>query len=232
MKIHLLIFLLLFLGFTACEPDDIESVDYEHEHYYPLNEGGFWIDSITRIQIDAPSEIYDTIHIIQKTVIDSLNSESGTEKFYCTRFILTNDSWDLSHRFWFERDQKKLIRFEQNETWLDLVFPLYEALTWNPYVYTIYSDTTLRNEVVTVDKPLTKNGNFYNEVLVVNHQMDSTLIYKYTDQSIYAKGKGLISREQVSIVSDDPNYDYTLPIEERIKTATFISIKRYYEEDE
>ncbi len=232
MKVWILILSLLLLVFTACEQDEIDPVNDDHKLYFPLNPGSSWIDSITTIQIDAPSEIYDTLHIVQKTIVDSMLDIADTEKFYCKRFILTNDSWDLSHRFWFERDKKNLLRFEDNETWLDLVFPLYESLTWNPYVYTIYSDTTLRNEVVRVDEPLTKNGSFYNEVLVVNHQMDSTLIYKYTDQSIYAKGKGLISREKVSIISDDPNYDYTLPIEERIKTATFISIKRYYEEDE
>ena len=71
-------------------------------------------------------------------------------------------------------------------------------------------------------------GNIYDSTLVVNHHMDSTLIYKYTDQSFYVRNIGLLYREKVSIISDDPDYDYTLPIEERIKTASILKKRRYY----
>ncbi|MFO7863089.1 MAG: hypothetical protein R6U85_03735 [Salinivirgaceae bacterium] len=224
-------YLLLFLLAIACtdnKSNDAPQIDYGYA-YFPLHQGYTWIDEVTHINIDSPSEVYDTINYAVKTVVDSVATYPEYEKFYCTRYRKSsNAQWVLEHVFWFERYEKKLLRFDQNEVWLDMVFPLYESLSWNPFAYNVYSDTSARNTVYRKDIFNMINGEPYDSTLVIHHQMDSTLVYKYTDRSFYGSGVGFLYRESVNIISDDPNYDYTLPIEERIKTATIILTKRNY----
>lgn len=223
-----LFIILVVLILSACDKNDeiIDNVDTQN--YFPLFEGKEWVDSITSTWIDSPSNVYDTTLTIQKTVVDSAVQEQSVVKYYCTVFNYENGIWVTDHVYWYELSETQLLRFEDNMTWLDLVFPLKKDKIWNSYAYNVYSDTTLRNQVHSINKTIWVDNEPYDSTLVIYHQMDSTLIYKYTDASIYAYGKGLLRKDKISIVSDDPNYDYTLPIEERIKTGQFISIKRIY----
>jgi hypothetical protein len=227
MRIKLIV-IMLMLVLSACKKDDEGTSVSNSKSYFPLSEGKEWVDSIKSIWIDSPSNVYDTTIIIQKTVVDSIISIDSKDKIYCTSYRLENESWTVDHVFWYELTNTQLIRFEDNMIWLDLVFPLTQGKEWNPYAYNIYSDTTLRNVVYEIDKFRYVNNVPYDSTLIIHHQMDSTLIYKYTEKSIYANGYGLLSKQKVAIISDDPNYDYTLPIEERIKTGQFISVKRLY----
>jgi hypothetical protein len=222
-------YLLLLLAFGCTDKTtEAPQIDYGYP-YFPLHADYAWVDEVTHISIDAPSEVYDTINYSIKTVVDSVASFPKYERFYCTRYRQnSNAQWVLEHVFWFEKWEKKLLRFDQNEIWLDMVFPLYEALSWNSFAYSVYSDTSARNTVYRKDAFCMVNQQPFDSTLIIHHQMDSTLVYKYTDRSFYGRGVGFLYRESVSIISDDPNYDYTLPIEERIKTATIILTKRNY----
>lgn len=215
---------------ASCDRDSNDFVQSKNGMYFPLQNGMAWYDSVTHISIDAPSGIYDTAKFLKQTIIDSIVPEVGIDKIYCSQYIFDNqlNYWAFQHRYWYELSTKKLIRFEQNEIWQDFVFPLHEGLEWNLYAYGVYSDTLVRNRVAKIDISGFVNNTFYDSILEVQHHMDSTLVYKHTDKSIYAAGVGFIKRKFVSIVSDDPNYDYTLPIESRIKTATILVTKRYY----
>lgn len=223
-----LVIIALILGLSACKSNDNEQFIDNSQSYFPLNQGKEWTDSVQRIWIDAPSNVYDTTLLVYKTIVDSIENENTTQKIYCSTYLKENESWIIDHVFWYEKTKNQLIRFEDNMMWLDLVFPLNEGKEWNPYAYSIYADTVLRNTVHSINKMKVVDNVPYDSTLTIYHQMDSTLIYKYTDVSIFAAGYGLLSKKKVSIVSDDPNYDYTLPIEERIKTAQFITVKRIY----
>jgi len=227
MRIKLIV-ISFVLALSACTKDDESISISDSQNYFPLYEGQEWVDSIQSIWIDSPSNVYDTTIIVKKTVVDSIVSQNSIDKVYCATYNLQNGIWLVDHVFWYELTNTQLIRFEQNMSWLDLVFPLTQGKEWNPYAYNLYSDTTLRNVVYSVDKFRYVNNLPYDSTLIIHHQMDSTLIYKYTDVSIYAYGQGLLSKQKGAIISDDPNYDYTLPIEERIKTGQFISVKRFY----
>lgn len=218
--------------FYTCQDDGDELSSLGGEAYYPLRTGMVWVDSMTKINIDAPIGLYDTIKWVEKTTVDSISQASGKEKIYCTNYFYdtTLEKWTLDHVYWFERDDVSLIRFEQNLISLDMVFPLKEGTSWNTYAYSVQSDTSIRTVVNEINQPRSIKGEMYDSALVLHHHIDSTLIYKYTNKSYYAKNIGLIYWDQVKIISDDPDFDYTLPIEERIKTATFIKQKRNYNE--
>jgi hypothetical protein len=220
--------IVILLSLFACKNDDSVTYVDNSQRYFPIFEGKEWIDSIQRIWIDAPSNVYDTSIIVYKTNIDSIVEEGNAKKIYCTTYQSENGNWTVDHVFWYEMTQTQLLRFEDNMLWLDLVFPLTLGKEWNPYAYTIYSDTLLRNTVQSVNKMKVIHNVPYDSTLTIYHEMDSTLIYKYTDVSTYAAGYGFLKKDKVSIVSDDPNFDYTLPIEQRIKTAQLIRIKRVY----
>lgn len=219
----------LMLLLSACN----ESEDYVYSDdsaYHPMQAGMVWIDSVTQITIDDPSGVYDTLYWVEKTVVDSLQTNDELQRFYCTNYLFDTSAsrWIIDHIFWYEKSKNALLKFEQNNIWLELVFPLYKNTSWNYYAYSTLADTAIRSSVYEVDQLNNILGNIYDSTLVVHHHMDSTLIYKYTDQSFYVRNIGFLYREKVSIISDDPDYDYTLPIEERIKTASILKKRRYY----
>lgn len=229
MRIFILI-TLIFIAAFGCKENHYETVNQNDALYFPLTAQSVWIDSIKRIEIDVPSAYYDTTKQTIKTIVDSIQHSSDTQKIYCTKYRYNKDNgkWETLHPYWFERTNKQLIRFENNKIYLDMVFPLSNGKIWNTYAYHILSDTSIRNTVEKINVPEIINGEYFDSTLTIHHRMDSTLIYKYTDVSKYAKNIGFLKRESVSIISDDPDYDYTLPIEERIKKATFITTKRSY----
>ena len=220
----------LLLGAFENE-DDVFVQNNLGENYFPYSETSIWFDSIVSITIDMPSESFDTSIIVQKTMVDSIVDVELTTKIYCSRYILKSGTWQYFKRFWFEKSPTKLLRFEDNLIWFDLVFPIREGISWNYYGYNINSDTLLRNSIARCNYPGVVNGRMYDSLLEIYHQMDSTLIFKRTDASYYAANVGFLYRESVDIVSDDPSYDYTLPIEQRIKTATILRIKTYRNEN-
>ncbi len=231
MRYTIIITGLILLLAAACDESAVYTTA-DDGAYYPLQEGMVWIDSLTQITIDDPSGVYDTLNWIEKTVVDSSRSNDNVEWYYCTNYLYDTalDTWSRDHIFWYEKSDDGLLKFEQNQIWLELVFPLNRNTSWNYYSYTTLSDTTIRSTVYEIDQLNNIEGNIYDSTLNVHHHMDSTLIYKYADESFYAKNVGLLFREKVTIISDDPDYDYTLPIEERIKTASIKKQKRYYGE--
>lgn len=217
---------------TACN-NDIDQPEFEAPDYlyFPLYKGLEWIDSIVQIHIDAPIGLNDTSRIVTKTIVDSVEAIAEFDtNFYCTtyKYDTASQSWDFQNRFWFNRTRTKLIEHNDNISMLRLVYPLNIGTEWNPYVYTVNSDTALRNTVTSIDQPATLNSHSYDSTMTVLHQDDSTLIYVYRQKSIYVRNLGKVRYEQTSILSDDPNYDYTLPIEERIKIGNFTTLKRNY----
>lgn len=196
-------------------------------NYIPFTETTVWYDSIIAINIDLPSGVFDTLVQVQKTIVDSIVTQNLVCNIYCSRFLFSAGVWQFLNRFWYEKTETKLLRFEDNLLWLDFVFPIRQNIVWNAYAFNINSDTVLRNVVVQFNYPAMVNGHMYDSLMEIQHQMDSTLIFKRTDVSYYAAGAGFLYRQSINIISDDPNYDYTLPIEQRIKTATKLIIKRY-----
>jgi hypothetical protein len=220
---------MVFIGCdNSIDQPELKAPDY---NYFPLYEGLEWIDSIRQIHIDDPVGVYDTIFYLTKTTIDSIEAVAEFDtNFYCTkyRFDTASQSWNFQNRFWFNRTRTKLLEHDENVTMLRLVFPLSLGTQWNPYSYTVYSDTSLRDMVIAIDNPVLIHGMHFDSTMTVMHQNDSTLIYKYVEKSIFAYNLGKVNYEFISILSDDPNYDFTLPIEEKIKIGDFITLNRYY----
>ncbi|OFX48401.1 MAG: hypothetical protein A2046_05575 [Bacteroidetes bacterium GWA2_30_7] len=216
MKILFYSALLFIILITACKKQEAvkSTIDFS---YCPLVVGNWITYAVIDINIDEPSDVYDTLNYEIKEIIDSTFIENNQQVYRIERYIKLNDSasWTIKDVWFANYTQNSIQKVEENIRLVKIVFPVTINSTWNGNAYNI--NEPKQYEITSLDLSETINNMPFDSVLQVTQLNISNLIEKKIEVEKYAKKIGLVYKELTDIYSDNITEE---PIEQRAKTAT------------
>ena len=115
------------------------------------------------------------------------------------RYRRENDTqkWTIDSVFSAKKELDKVLRTENNVTFVKLIFPVSEGLKWNGNAYNSLGNDTY--QLIKLDQPFQTNGQNFNRTLTVIQQNDSTLVDLKRRMEVYAEGVGMIYQEKTNV---------------------------------
>jgi hypothetical protein len=219
--------------FAACAEDNQLYFAKFDRSYYPMVSGDYNVYDVTEINIDAPSEVYDTLQYQLKEMIGgAYNDDLGNKAYLLLRYKRTDstENWKISDVWSVQFVDFKLFVTEENIKYVKLHFPLSLNLTWNGNAFNTLDDLTY--EVTELDQAKFIQSQILDSCVLITQEADSSLIHKNFAVEIYAKDMGLVYKEITHINSQE--IEPGIPLNERITTGTIYQqsfIERNHEEN-
>lgn len=221
MKGKLILFLLISIAVACNNDDDINTTPSGLiYHYYPVNVGHEVIYNASLITKDEFSGNEDTSFYQIKEVIESVFlDDEGRQTQRLERYTrdTPNDPWIIADVWTSNRTTNHVEKREENISYVKLVFPITNSVTWNgnalnteePKEYE-YEDLHIADVVggITFDSTLT----------VLQMDFEDPFIKQYEVEK-YAPGVGMIYKEFVEI-NDTPSPGI---ISQTLYTETIVS---------
>ncbi len=216
-KYSVLFILVIVLIIFSCKKD--KSLDNSIDYSYFPDIIGTWVEyDITKIHIDDPSAIYDTVKYMIREIIESKYTDTtGNEVMRVERYIKYSDTtaWIIKDVWTAQFLNASLHKTEENIKYIKIAFPAKIDKEWNGNAYNIYDSQIY--EITELDKDEIINSFNFDSVLTVTQINDSSLIHKNYAIEKFAKNIGLVYRHSTEIESDITIQ--SIPIEERITTG-------------
>ena len=178
--------------------------------WYPLAPGHQWtysIDSVYYYKV-LSSQVRDTVQgIYRETVTDTFPGHGGLT-YRILREKEVNGSWQEINVYSVTRDRYQVIRTEDNISLIDMVFPVTRHSSWDPYLYTdknreflikghrILLYNNFNSSVISDSTSAQLLGGTHPVIEVSDGESDDMLILRQYSKKWYAKGIGLIRKEQ------------------------------------
>ena len=210
---------LLALLVVSCGKREIETYNPEdiaaQQRYFPLSLNGtplvYQVDSLVYdFPIGSSKTIDSTTCFISEIARDTFRGPDGGLVYRIERQMRQSDTmpW-VFDRFWSaELTRTQAIRTEDNLRFLRLVFPLDRRSEWDGNLWiddqqeimvrgeTMRPFTGWRYEVDSVDVPRAVGVFQFDSTLVVTEVDETNIIERRYSKSVYAKGIGLVYKEQ------------------------------------
>lgn len=216
--VYILLIFTIFL--YSCENENNNNISvFTGREYFPLKTGNALIYKVTEINIDKPSEIYDTTIYYLKEIIDIplLDNENDTA-FRIERYtrVSLNDNW-IIHSVWSSKiTENTAEKVEENNRLVKIRFPVKAGYSWNGNIFNEYESQEYRISAV---NSFYQTDNFmFDSCLTIVHDSSSSLIHKDLAFEVYAYRIGLIYKEMTYINSQEVIFE--VPVEERVTTGT------------
>ena len=225
--------LLLLLLLNACTEENEDYFASQDFTYYPIELGKYNQYDVTEINIDAPSEVYDTSQYQLKELIGGTYIDNvGRKAYMFVRYKRPHDSavWSLSDVWSVQINNHRLFLTEENIEYVKIYFPADLQKSWDGNAYNTLDP--MEYEVTGVDEVLQVNGHMFDSVLTVTQKADSSLIHKDYRIEQFARDTGLIYKEITTINSQE--IEPGVPLEERITTGSIFRqtfVKRGKDDD-
>lgn len=218
-----IIFFLFIVLFFACKKS--EKIDLNTDYsYYPIEIGNWVIYNVQEINIDKPSEVYDTLNYQLKEVIESEFLDAEEKIAYrVERYIRINqtDSWTLKNVWFTNYTLNAAHKIEDNTRYVKLIFPVKLNKKWNGNAFNNLGEQDYK--ITFLDISETINNLSFDSVLTVEQYNSESLIDKRIEIEKFAKNIGLIYKEQTDLYSD--NVIIGVPIEQRVKTGKILKME-------
>jgi hypothetical protein len=167
-----------------------------HENYYPLTQGLYVEYDVVEINIDAVSNVFDTLKYVLKTKIgDTIIDNSGriARKFYRYKYDELFQEYKVKDLWTTIVDQYRAELVEENQRSIKLVFAPTLQKEWDINAFNSYQPLNAYYE--NIHKSVTiGNLKFDSTVTVIQEQIEPNLIEYRRKIEIYAKNVGLIKK--------------------------------------
>lgn len=219
MKYRFLLGLFLCSIIFSCSEDNRVYFLAKNKSYYPIETGYFNQYNVTEINIDKPSEIFDTTRYQLKELIGgTFTDNQGIPTNILMRYKRTDSlqKWEIKD-IWAVQDYDNRITLnEENLKYVKLIFPCQQGNTWDGNAYNI-NDKQIY-EISEINTPGTINQHSFDSCLTVLQQADSSLIHKDFAVEQFANNTGLIYKEITHINSQE--IEPGIPLNQRVTTGT------------
>lgn len=196
MKKRLLFFgLFLLLTTVSCKKKVSEPIDLKYD-YFQLVEGAFVEYNVTYIFHDQALAKHDTIQYQIKTQIgDTVIDNAGRIARKFNRYIreTSNDIWTIKDVWTAIIVDNRAELVEENQRKVKMVFAPTEDKTWDINQFNMDGKMTASYE--SIDAERTYNNLIFDKTILVREKLYSTLIDKIDKYEIYARGVGVIYKE-------------------------------------
>lgn len=190
----------LFLFMTSCTEKKDEPVEMGYE-YWPVNVGDYRIyqvDSIIWDDFYNPVRIDTFSYKVKEVIASEIKDAEGRPAYRVERSIKQHDTleWAVDKIYKLQKLQTKVLKMIDNQTFVQFVFPVKNGVEWNANTYN--SDPKNNYEFRDIETSYDMNGVTYNETSTVQQNDLVTLISNDVAFEIYARGYGMIYKEDVS----------------------------------
>lgn len=209
----------IFIILSACTKENDSYFANLDRDYYPLESGTYNVYQVQEINIDAPSEVYDTLNYQLKEMIGGkYQDDINVTTYLLLRYkrYNSNDSWKIADVWSIQYKNYRLYITEENIRYVKLYFPLTINKTWDGNAYNTMDPQDY--EITDIDVALAINNQAFDSCLVVTQEADSSLIHKDLAIEQFARDTGLIYKETTHINSQE--IEPGVPLEDRITTGT------------
>ncbi len=219
------IVVLILLLFISCSKEDIQpTAIFLGKEYFPLRQGDYIVYEITKINIDKPSNIYDTVVYLLKEIIDIpiIDNEEDTA-YRIERYVFNpvSDNWEIQSVWQAKQTNNAAHKVEENLRFVKIRFPVRKNLQWDGNIFNELDSKTYK--ISDLNVPFQVNQMSFDSCLFVLQDSSSSLIHKNYAVEIYAYKIGLVYKEETYINSQEVIFD--VPIEQRITTGTIFKQK-------
>lgn len=221
------LFIIAMLAFSACQKENIVPADVEFaadKQYFPLQTDKTLIYKVTEINIDKPSDYYDTAvyYLRERTDIPFIDNEGDTAyRIERYKSPTQNYNWKISDVWEAKLTTYTAEKVEENQRFIKIKFPLVIGKNWNG---NLKNELGEKNSTIASLSAQYENGNIkLDSCLSITRDSSVSQISKVYDVEIYARNIGLVYKEITDINSQEVVYG--VPIENRIYRGTI-----YYQE--
>jgi len=221
------LFIIALLALSACHKENIVPADVEFatdKQYFPLQTDKALIYKVTEINIDKPSDYYDTAvyYLRERTDIPLIDNEGDTAyRIERYKSPTQNYNWKISDVWEAKLTTYTAEKVEENQRFIKIKFPLAIGKNWNGNLKNGLGE---KNSTITSLSAQYNNENIHlDSCLSITRDSSVSQISKVYDVEIYARNIGLIYKEITDINSQEVVYG--VPIENRIYRGTI-----YYQE--
>ncbi len=186
----------VLIGSYSCkvkstEPDGA----YVGYDYYPLELGRYIVYDVYDTNYTALGRI-DSVYQL-KEIISGLIQEGNELKYVLHQYFKERSAphwpsqpdsvWTLVN------SSNQLIRTENNISYIKLIFPVKDNITWNGNARNIYDAQLYMMRAVDQTYPV--SGLFFNPSLLVQQSNEKSIVNKDVRYEVYARGIGPIKKE-------------------------------------
>jgi hypothetical protein len=200
MKKHWLFYsFFLILIAVSCKKKETAPVDLKYD-YFQLVEGAFVEYDVTYIFHDVALLKHDTINYQIKTQIgDTVIDNSGRIARKFNRYVreTSADSWILKDVWTAIIVDGRAELVEENQRKVKLLFAPTEDKTWNINQFNM--GETMNASYDSLDVARTIQNLAFDKTLIVREQKYTTLIDKIEKYEIYARGVGMIFKQDIDL---------------------------------
>ena len=131
-----LIFLIAIVLFSCTKTEFEQEIDQDMGYdYYTLEIGNWWIYEVDSVVYDTKGQsvVKDSIHVmIRETIVDTFSNSVNVLAYKIERSQMdSNSNWIISDIWWVNKDKEKVLRTEDNLTFIKLVFPTEALVSWD-----------------------------------------------------------------------------------------------------
>jgi hypothetical protein len=218
---------------TACQEKtgmgpEIQASCYG-ENYFPLDTGRWYVYKVKEIVIDKKVDRYDTLAYQLKVLMHSEYTDSeGETAMRIERYWRTADSlaWEIKDVWSARLAGNEASMYEENIRYVKIRLPVERYKTWDGNIYNTGEEAQYM--ITALDAPLTIDSLQFDSTMTVLHIDDESLIHKEYAYEQYARGLGMVYKEDINLESQPDGggiIDPDIPVEERITRGSL-----YYQE--
>lgn len=219
-----MLFILCIIGLiVSCQKQEIKQIPVQYDFgYFPLDSGMWRQYEVSFIEIDAPSEVYDTVRYqLREVYSDWFLNSANDSMMRIERFVRdsSHHSWQASTVWQAGIKNADALQIEENVKYLKIKFPIKLDFDWNGDIYNrLDTLEEYRYTITSMDLPEIINLVNFDSVLIVTQKSKSSIIDKVEFVEKFAYGIGLVEKQQIDIYSSD--VDESVPIEQRATKGT------------
>lgn len=183
-----------FTFITSCSSDEIDPILFGTNHY-PVKKGQFVTYQVTRVLHNEIVE--DDIEIFQRkeVVVDTFTDASNRIAYRIEQFTRKDASepWLIDSVWVLRKEPARLIKIENNEPFIKLVFPIENGITWNGNAVNDFLSEEYTAEVLSA--PFRLNGESFSKAIQVIHSQDSSIVDRDVRTEVYAENIGMVYKK-------------------------------------
>lgn len=167
--------------------------------FFPLEKGLYWeykVNLTTYTLLDSSTSIF----FLKESVADTFTDLAGDLAFKLERFTRYSeaDPWVRDSVWSVRKDTYKVVKTENNTSFVKLVFPMREGTSWNGNAFNTRPEETFVAQNLDADL-LVGDSTFANTVTIVQREVPDTLVFQDVRREYFARGIGLVKKEYIQL---------------------------------
>jgi hypothetical protein len=193
MKKVIFLIVLISVAFAGCKKDPVITEPYDFGYqYFPLRVGDSAVYQVNHIFWNDFDNTIDTTNFFLCEYIESATTNlAGDSLFRIERMKknATQDPWALDSIWFALRNKNEAIRVENNYSFVKMVFPIAEDVTWNGNAHNIIGEREIKCVKI---EPVSIGGIAYDKAVFIDMERDTSRIHSDVETETYAHNVGLV----------------------------------------